>query len=141
MKCSLLISITISIHQYCPDQGVYPLYTPPPPLYASPINATLLPFRALISSSGLCHQFLLLLYCVQLASAVSLLKSGEQRHIKAINNNFNILKTLTLLVHAGLFWCFHNPLNSDLDYRTFNMCTWSLCMHVHAGGTSVYSLI
>ena len=30
-------------------------------------------------------------------------------------------KTLTLLVHAGLFWCFHNPLNSDMGYRIFSM--------------------
>ena len=30
---------------------------------------------------------------------------------------------LTLLVHAaGLFWCFHHPPNSDMDYRIFNVC-------------------
>ena len=36
-------------------------------------------------------------------------------------SNFSIMKTLTLLVHAGLFWCFHNPPNSNLDYRIFNV--------------------
>ena len=38
-----------------------------------------------------------------------------------IASNFNILKTLTLLVHAWLFWCFHNPPNSNMDYRIFNV--------------------
>lgn len=27
------------------------------------------------------------------------------------------LKTLTVLVQAWLSWCFHNSLNSDVDYR------------------------
>ena len=31
----------------------------------------------------------------------------------SIVSSFNIMKTLTLLVHAGLFCCFHNPPNSD----------------------------
>ena len=39
-------------------------------------------------------------------------------------------ETLTLLVHAGLFWCFHNPLNFDMNYRIFNVCMWSFCMRV-----------
>ena len=48
---------------------------------------------------------------------------------------------LTLSVYAGLFWCFHNPLNSDKDYRIFNVCMWSCCMRMHTRGTtSVYSL-
>ena len=38
-----------------------------------------------------------------------------------IVSNVSVLKTLTLLVHAGLFWCFHNPPNCDIDYRIFNM--------------------
>ena len=38
-----------------------------------------------------------------------------------IVSNFNIIKTLTLLVHAGLFQCFHSPPNSDMDYRIFKM--------------------
>ena len=37
-----------------------------------------------------------------------------------IVSNLNTLKTLTLLAHAGLFWCFHSPPNSDVDYRIFN---------------------
>ena len=33
-------------------------------------------------------------------------------------SNFN----MTLLVHAaGLFWCFHSPSNSDMDFRIFNV--------------------
>ena len=34
-----------------------------------------------------------------------------------------------------LFLCFHNPLNSDMDYRIFDVCTWSLvCMRIHTHG-------
>ena len=43
-------------------------------------------------------------------------------------SNFNILKTLILLVHAGLLWCFHNPPNSDRDYRILNVLMWPFCM-------------
>ena len=53
--------------------------------------------------------------------------------------NINILKTLRLdtftLAHAGLFWCFYNPSNSDMDYRIFNVRMWSFCFHLHAGPT------
>ena len=35
--------------------------------------------------------------------------------------NFSIMKTLTLLVHAGLFGCFHSPPNSEMDCRIFNV--------------------
>ena len=57
----------------------------------------------------------------------------DTQHIFCIVSNFNILKTVTLLVHAGLFWCFHSPPNSDMDYRIFNMCMWSFCMRIHTG--------
>ena len=36
-----------------------------------------------------------------------------------------------LLVHAGLFWWFHNPPNSDMDYRIFNVRMCSFCMHTY----------
>ena len=43
-------------------------------------------------------------------------------------------------VHAGCFWCFHNPSTSDVDYRIFNVLIWSLCMHTHtAAGFVVWS--
>ena len=30
--------------------------------------------------------------------------------------------------------CFHNPHNSDMDYRLFNVCAWSFsCVHIHTG--------
>ena len=33
-----------------------------------------------------------------------------------------------------VFLCFCNPLNSDMDHRTFNVCTWSfLCVRIHSG--------
>ena len=33
-----------------------------------------------------------------------------------------------------VFSCFCNPPNSDMDYRIFNMRTWSfLCVHIHTG--------
>ena len=56
--------------------------------------------------------------------------------------NFNIVKTVTLLVHAGLFWCFHNLPNSDMDYGIFNMRRPVIFLHcLYTTGTSVYSLI
>ena len=39
----------------------------------------------------------------------------------SIVSNFNILKAVTLLVHAGLFWCFHNPQNSDRIFQNVLM--------------------
>ena len=73
-----------------------------------------------------------------------------------ILSNFNILKTLTLLVYAELWvyaellWCFYNPLNSDMDYRIFNIYRdiyiylsiyhGPFCMPIQMG-TLVYSLI
>ena len=42
-------------------------------------------------------------------------------------------------VHAGLFWCFHNPPNSDMGYRIFNVCMWSFCMLIHMGYLSLWS--
>ena len=42
-------------------------------------------------------------------------------------SNFNIMKTLALFLQAGLFWCLHNPLNSDMDYMR---------IYTHGGGGS-----
>ena len=53
--------------------------------------------------------------------------------------NFNIMKTLTLLVQAGLCWCFHNPSNSDMDYRILNVCMWSLHAYIHWGSWLIVS--
>ena len=47
-------------------------------------------------------------------------------------------------MHAGLFWCFHNPSNSDLDYRIFNMHIYIHVIFLHAythRGTSVNCVI
>ena len=34
-----------------------------------------------------------------------------------------------------LLSCFHNPLNSDMDYRIFNVHTWSFgCVRMHRAG-------
>ena len=53
---------------------------------------------------------------------------------RIVPNCFTMMKTLTLLVrHAGLFWCFDNSLNSDIDCRVFNVPVWSFCMCIHAG--------
>ena len=42
-------------------------------------------------------------------------------------------------MHAGLFWHFHNPLNSDMNYRIFNVYVIHFeC--VYTWGTLVYSL-
>ena len=55
-----------------------------------------------------------------------------------ILSNFNIMKTMTLLVHAGLFWCCHNSPNSDMGYRIFDMHVRSFCVSIDTGD---YSLI
>ena len=47
--------------------------------------------------------------------------TSQSSSFDSIVPNFNMVKTLTLLVHAGLVWCFHNPPNSDKDYRIFNV--------------------
>lgn len=44
-------------------------------------------------------------------------------------------------MHAGLFVCFLNLLNSDLEYRIFNMLAYTYGGGGGRGGTSVYSLI
>ena len=55
--------------------------------------------------------------------------------------NVNTLRTPTLTVHAGLFWCFHIPPNSKMAYRTFNnMYRWSF-LYAYTWGASAYSLI
>ena len=37
-------------------------------------------------------------------------------------------------MHAGLFWRCHNPPNSGMDDRIFNMRRWCFCMCIHMGG-------
>ena len=51
------------------------------------------------------------------------------------------MKTLTFLVHAEFFWCFHNPPNSGMDYRIVNFHICDLFAHVYTKKTLVYSLI
>ena len=54
-----------------------------------------------------------------------------------IASNFNNVKTMRLLVHGGLFWCFRNPPNSWHGLQ----CICDLFAYVYTWGTSVYSLI
>jgi len=51
-----------------------------------------------------------------------------------------MMKTLILLVHDGLFWCFHSPPNSDMGYKIFNVRIRSFCMRIHKRDL-VYRLI
>ena len=51
------------------------------------------------------------------------------------------MKTLIILVHAGLFWCFHNAPNSDMDYRIFNVRMSLFFACIYTRGTSAYSPI
>ena len=62
-----------------------------------------------ISHHDLVLIILVLLVCSSFFSSLLFLLYSVQ---------LNILKTLTLLVHAGLFWCVHNPPNSDMDYSS-----------------------
>ena len=67
--------------------------------------------------------------------------------------NFNILKTMILFVHAELFWHFHNPWNSDMDYSNnayiyvivlhniIHTGDWLFCIILYTLGTSVYTII
>ena len=51
-------------------------------------------------------------------------------------SNFNILKTdivisdIRNLCSLGYFWCLHNPPNSDLDYRIFDM-DYIICIYIY----------
>ena len=39
---------------------------------------------------------------------------------------------MTFLVHAGLFgYWFHNPPNSDMDYRIFSVHMQLFCMYIY----------
>ena len=38
-------------------------------------------------------------------------------------SHINVLKALTLLLHAGSLWCFQHPPSSDMDYRIFGVRT------------------
>ena len=49
---------------------------------------------------------------------------------RIMHNIYWQLKTLALLVNAGLFHDFHNSSNSDIDYRIF-MRVWSFSLHTH----------
>ena len=44
-----------------------------------------------------------------------------------------VSKTLTLVVHTGLFGRFHGPPNSGVDYGIFYMRMWSFSMRVRTG--------
>ena len=61
------------------------------------------------------------------------LRPGIFYFLLIIVSNRNIMKTLTPLVHDGLFGCFHNPPKSGMDCRIFNVCMWSFlhayCIH------------
>ena len=48
-------------------------------------------------------------------------------------SSFNIIKTVTLLVHAGLFWCFHNSSISYMDYNFFNVRMGTFFYRIHGG--------
>ena len=51
-----------------------------------------------------------------------------------IVSKFNMMKTPTLLVPVGLFWCFHSPPNSDMDPSIFNV-RYVIFLHayIHTG--------
>ena len=66
------------------------------------------------------------LYSLLLEHAWSLSSSSVQA---------STLTILTLLVHAGLFWHFHNPPNSDMDnIYIFNMCYLFVCIYIYTHG-------
>ena len=70
-------------------------------------------------------------------SAASLLQSGEYNYTNYIWYSSD-QQQQTLLVHARLFGCFHNPSNSDTDYVP--MRSFRMRMYPH-WGTSVCRLV
>ena len=59
----------------------------------------------------------------QLSYILVSLSSSVQ--LQVVQHTIN-MKTVTLLVlvHAGLFGCFHKPPNSEVDCRIFNVRVW-----------------
>ena len=45
-----------------------------------------------------------------------------------------------LLVPAGLFLCFRDPLNSDKDYEIFNIHRYVIFLHVNCDNIIIYNL-
>ena len=45
-----------------------------------------------------------------------------------------------LLVHASLFSCFCDPLNSDKDYEIFNIHRYVIFLHVNCDNIYIYDL-
>lgn len=62
-----------------------------------------------------------------------LVDNFANRKASFILSSFNSLKTLFALVHADLFWCFHNPPNSETDYRILNVRMWPFCTRIDTG--------
>ena len=61
-------------------------------------------------------------------------KFGSFSSRKANCNGAALPNPNSLLSACWFFSCFHNPPNSDVDYRIVNVPTWSfLCMRVHTG--------
>ena len=60
--------------------------------------------------------------------------------VKIISVRLNFLcLDLALLVYVGLFRCFHNSLNSDMDYRIIKLHMWSFCMCIQMGSLGLQS--
>ena len=78
--------------------------------------------------------------CVDYVLILSSLLCNELCMCSSMESNFTTLKILTLIVHAGLFWCFHNPLNSNIYYRIFSLtCRCYLFTCIHTQGFIVSS--
>ena len=103
-----------------------------------------------------CRWYWYVLYCIDRRIYLNLSKSAQSATgLKALkpaaNRRYLLCKQLPCYFHLlyrstfnllsvkcmlrRIFSCFRNPPNSDMDYRSFSVCTWSLLyVGIHTGG-------
>ena len=83
------------------------------------------------------------LYCLSLSLSLSLCSSiGGVAYVTVFNSSATWAATFHLWGTSAcwLFLCFHNPPNSNMDYRIFKVCTWPFvswyaCIYTRGLGT------
>ena len=88
-------------------------------------------FSALLTVFSLCVP------CVFQCPSDSLPLCGQSVHLGGFSGGIHLHTRSELCVHAhywkaclGCFCCFHNPTNSDMDYKIFKVCIWFFCRHI-----------
>ena len=75
--------------------------------------------------------------CVFQCPSDSLPLCGQSVHLGGFSGGIHLHTRSELRVHAhywkaclGCFCCFHNPTNSDMDYKIFKVHIWFFCRHI-----------